>query len=68
MASRANRTVRLRKTNCSARFALRVPKNMNRVNTPHSPRYTPRKWAFAASARPILGISRIATRVSQKEP
>lgn len=26
------------------------------------------KWAFAASAMPILGSSRMATRVSQKEP
>ena len=27
-----------------------------------------RKWAFAASAMPILGSSRMATVVSQKEP
>lgn len=38
IASRANSTVRLKKTNCRTRAPFSVPKNINSVNTPHRPR------------------------------
>jgi len=35
IASKKNSTAKLMKTNCIARLAFRVPKNMTKVNSPH---------------------------------
>ncbi len=36
---RKNSVAKLRKINCNARFTLRVPKNIARVNNPHMKKY-----------------------------
>ena len=55
-------------TTCKARLRCRVPMNMTAVNKPHRARYAAMDVSFEAVAHPILGRTRIATRVSQKKP
>ena len=70
--SKKNRTVKLPKTNCTARLALNVPQNIKSVNIPHMKKYA----AIAVSLGAVvagdsnvkLGSSSKMTRDHQNNP
>jgi len=69
--SMKNKMAKLPKTNCSARFVFKVPKNMANVNKPHMKKYAA-KAVLDAAPMPlkieVLGNKMSNTRDHQKNP
>ena len=71
MVSMKNRIVKLMNTNCRARFALSVPKNIAKVNNPHMKKYAAIAVSVGAlnpEKSALLGKTRRSTRDHQKSP
>lgn len=69
--NKKNRTNRLPKTICSALFALRVPKNIAKVNSPHMKKYAAIAVSVGAEMpekKDSLGKTNSATKDHQKRP
>jgi len=59
--NRKNSIAKLRKTNCRARFALKVPKNIENVNNPHMKKYAAMAVEDAACRGEIVETSQISS-------
>lgn len=59
--NRKNSIAKLRKTNCRARFALRVPKNIENVNNPHMKKYAAMAVEDVACRGEVVETSQISS-------
>ncbi len=68
--NKKNKRARLEKTNCRARFAFSVPKNITVVNSPHMKKYAAMEIIEegSASRKVKLGIRSNAARDHQNKP
>ena len=68
MASMKKSTNKLPNTNCSARLALSVPKNMPNVKMPHIMKYAANEDGEGLANPVNLGSIRSSTRLHQNKP
>ena len=68
IASMKNRSVKLENTNCNARLAFNVPKNIAKVKIPHIMKYAAVEGGEGALKPVNFGRIKSKTRLHQKRP